>query len=189
MSSQDEDQGSKAGLVVIVGVVAVALLVALGMAIRHSFKSAAGSVVAEVAADAASAAPAEGASGAVAGAADTAADTLVDLSPTGPALATVYFGSGQADVAADADAALAQAVQALAGAAGKKVLLSGYHDSTGDPARNAELAKERAKAVRAALVARGLSADQVLLRKPEVTTGGGSDQEARRVEIRVVDAP
>lgn len=182
MSSQDEDQGTKAGLVVIVGVVAVALLVALGMAIRHSFKSAAGPVVAEVAADAASAA-------AGAGAADAAADSLVDLSPTGPALATVYFGSGQADVAADADAALAQAVQALAGAAGKKVLLSGYHDSTGDPAQNAELAKQRAKAVRAALVARGLSVEQVLLRKPEVTTGGGSDQEARRVEIRVVDAP
>lgn len=186
MSSQDEDQGTKAGLVVIVGVVAVALLVALGMAIRHSFKSAAAPVVAEVAADAASAAaPA----GAASGAADAAADTLVDLSPTGPALTTVYFGSGQAGVAADADAALAQAVQALAGAAGKKLLLSGYHDSTGDPARNAELAKERAKAVRAALVARGLSQEQVLLRKPEVTAGGGSDQEARRVEIRVVDAP
>jgi outer membrane protein OmpA-like peptidoglycan-associated protein len=177
--SQDQDQGSKAGVVVAFAVIAVALVVALGMALRQSFKSAAGPVVAaEVQASAAAASTTA-----------DAAEQLVDLSPTGAALATVYFGSGQAAVDATADAALAQAVTALAGSTSKKVLLSGYHDTTGDPARNAELAKERAKAVRAALVAQGVPLAQVLLRKPEVTTGGGSDQEARRVEIRLIDAP
>ena len=83
---------------------------------------------------------------------------------------------------------LAKTVAELAGSSTKKVLLSGYHDTTGDPAHNAELAKQRAKSVRAALVAKGVALEQVLLRKPEVTAGGGSDQEARRVEIRVIDA-
>ena len=69
------------------------------------------------------------------------------------------------------------------------MLLSGYHDSTGDPAMNAELAKQRAKAVRAALVVAGVPLQQVLMRKPESTTGSGTDREARRVEIRIVDAP
>jgi outer membrane protein OmpA-like peptidoglycan-associated protein len=172
--SQDQDQGSKAGVVVAFAVIAVALVVALGMALRQSFKSAAAPVVAAAVQASAAAEPAE---------------QLVDLSPTGEALATVYFGSGQSAVDAAGDAALAKVIEALAGGAGKKVLLSGYHDTTGDPAHNAELAKERAKAVRAALVAKGVPLAQVLLRKPEVTAGGGSDQEARRVEIRLVDAP
>lgn len=172
MSSQDEDQGTRAGLIVLVGVVAAALAVALSMAIRHSFKSAAAPAVA-----AAASAPAQ-----------TVGEVLVDLTPTGAALVTVYFESAQSAVTADDEAALVQAVQALAGGAGKKVLLSGYHDTTGDPARNAELAKERAKAVRAALVAKGVPLEQVLLRKPEVTAGGGTDKEARRVEIRIIEA-
>ena len=181
MSSQDEDQGGKAGLVVAFGAVALAVVVALSMAIRQSFKSVAAPAVAE----AASAAPAMAGTAAV----DASAEQLVDLSPTGAPLATVYFASGASAVGAEADAALAKTVEALAGSPSKKVLLSGYHDTTGDPARNAELAKERAKAVRAALLAQGVPLAQVLLRKPEVTAGGGSEQEARRVEIRVIEAP
>ena len=84
---------------------------------------------------------------------------------------------------------LAEVVKALAGDGARRVLLSGYHDSTGDPAMNAELAKQRAKAVRAALVVAGVPLQQVLMRKPESTTGSGTDREARRVEIRIVDAP
>lgn len=187
MSSQDEDQGSKAGLVVAFAAVALAVIVALSMAVRQSFKSAAAPLVAQASSAAVPAAPAaavEAASGVAAG-----ADQLVDLTPTGAALSTVFFGSGQAAVDAAADAALAKVVEALAGSTTKKVLLSGYHDTSGDPVRNAELAKERAKAVRAALVAKGVPVAQVLLRKPEVTAGGGSAEEARRVEIRVIDAP
>jgi outer membrane protein OmpA-like peptidoglycan-associated protein len=190
MSSQDEDQGSKAGLVVAFGAVALAVVVALSMAVRHSFKSAAAPLVAQ-SASAAVPAPSAAVAASPAASADAGAgaDQLVDLTPTGAALSTVFFGSGQAALDAAADAALAKVVEALAGSTSKKVLLSGYHDTTGDPARNAELAKERAKAVRAALVAKGVPLAQVLLRKPEVTAGGGSDQEARRVEIRVIDAP
>ncbi len=116
------------------------------------------------------------------------ADTLVDIVATGPALGTAYFESASADVQADAKAAVEIAVKALADNPGKRVLLSGFHDATGDAAQNAELAKQRAKAVREALVAAGVAKDAVLLRKPESTTGTGTDREARRVEIRLIDA-
>jgi outer membrane protein OmpA-like peptidoglycan-associated protein len=65
------------------------------------------------------------------------------------------------------------------------VLLSGYHDETGGAAVNAEVAKDRAVAVKDALVAAGLAADKVKMRKPAVTLGGADPAEARRVEVRV----
>ena len=56
-------------------------------------------------------------------------------------------------------------------------------DATGDPAKNEELAKQRALAVSAALKAAGIADDKVDLKKPEAMTGGGSSAEARRVEV------
>ena len=64
-----------------------------------------------------------------------------------------YFASGKADLAPGAVEALGDAI--AAGKAGKKLVLSGFHDATGDPAKNAELAKKRAFAVRDALKAAG----------------------------------
>ena len=124
---------------------------------------------------------------AAAASATEAEDVLVDYTTTTAALATVYFESASAALQPDADPALAETVKALAADPGKRVLLSGYHDATGDPAMNAELAKQRAKAVRAALLVAGVPLNQVLLRKPESTTGTGTEREARRVEIRIVD--
>ena len=169
MSDDDRDDSRKVGLWVVFTSVAVLLLGVLGFAVTRSLKS-----------PSAPAAPT--AVAAASGASAEAADVLVDLTPTGPALAVLYFETGSASVGAE-DAA------ALAGEGARRVLLSGYHDSTGDPAMNAELAKQRAKAVRAALVVAGVPLQQVLMRKPESTTGSGTDREARRVEIRIVDAP
>ena len=50
---------------------------------------------------------------------------------------------------------------------------------------NAEVAKDRAVAVKDALIAAGLAADKVKMRKPAVTLGGADPAEARRVEVRV----
>ena len=94
-----------------------------------------------------------------------------------------YFASAKADLAAGANEALADVVKAVAD--GKKLLVSGFHDSTGDLAKNEELAKHRAFAVRDALKALGVSDDKLELKKPEVMTGTGSDAEARRVEVSV----
>jgi outer membrane protein OmpA-like peptidoglycan-associated protein len=65
------------------------------------------------------------------------------------------------------------------------VALTGYTDKTGDVAKNEELAKSRASAVRDALKAAGVAEASVEMKPPMfVEVGaGGSDAEARRVEI------
>jgi outer membrane protein OmpA-like peptidoglycan-associated protein len=65
------------------------------------------------------------------------------------------------------------------------VALSGFHDPRGSQAKNEQLALERAGAVRKALVAAGIAADRIDLRKPDVMVGSGSKEEARRVEVGV----
>jgi len=92
-----------------------------------------------------------------------------------------YFASGKADLAAGTPDALGEIVKGVA--AGRKAVISGYHDATGDAAVNEELAKQRALAVQAALKALGIGEDKIELRKPEVTTASGSNAEARRVEV------
>ncbi|MDY0107537.1 MAG: OmpA family protein, partial [Giesbergeria sp.] len=57
-----------------------------------------------------------------------------------------FFASGKADLAAGANDALADVVKGVA--EGKNAIVSGFHDATGDAAQNAELAKNRALAVR-----------------------------------------
>ncbi len=92
-----------------------------------------------------------------------------------------YFASAKADLATGANAALADVVKGVA--EGKKAVVSGFHDATGDAAVNAELAKQRAYAVRDALKALGVAEDKIELKKPEESTASGSNAEARRVEV------
>ena len=92
-----------------------------------------------------------------------------------------YFASGKADVAAGANEALADVVNGVA--AGKKAIVSGFHDATGSAAVNAELSKQRAVAVRDALIALGVAEGSIELRKPEQMQASGSSAEARRVEV------
>ena len=113
-------------------------------------------------------------------------DVLVEGPLVGDVAGTLYFALGQAALPDDAGVAIAAIKAAADGAPGRKLVLSGFHDATGDPAKNAELAKNRAKAVRAALQAAGLDAARLALRKPESTTGDGDDRQARRVEVRLL---
>lgn len=92
-----------------------------------------------------------------------------------------YFASGKADLAPGALTALGEAIAAAKG--GARLVISGFHDATGDPAFNAELAKQRALAVRDALTGAGVAEASLELKKPEMTTGSGADAEARRVEV------
>ncbi len=93
-----------------------------------------------------------------------------------------YFASGKADLAAGAAAALADVIKGVAG--GKKAVISGFHDASGDPAKNAELARQRAFAARDALKAAGVSEDKIELKKPE-QLNAGSAADARRVEVKL----
>lgn len=92
-----------------------------------------------------------------------------------------YFATAKAEPAAGANEALADVVKGVA--EGKKAVVCGFHDATGDAALNAELAKQRAVAVAEALKALGVAEDKVELKKPEETTATGSNAEARRVEV------
>lgn len=92
-----------------------------------------------------------------------------------------YFASGSADVAAGANEALADVVKGVA--EGKKAVVSGFHDDTGGAALNAELAKQRALAVRDALMALGVAEGSIELKKPEQMLASGNNAEARRVEV------
>lgn len=113
------------------------------------------------------------------------ATTEAEIVAVGEPLAKVYFAVGEAALSADDQTVVTKTVAALAASPQGIVLLSGFHDPSGDAARNAELAKARAGAVRDALVAAGVAAERVKMRKPESTVGSGSAEEGRRVEIRV----
>lgn len=92
-----------------------------------------------------------------------------------------FFASGKADVAEGGGKALEQVVAGLA--TGKKVVISGFHDAAGDPAKNAELAKQRAMAVAALLKGAGVADDKIELKKPEQAQADGPAHFARRVEV------
>lgn len=126
------------------------------------------------------------AAAAVAPAAAAAAETLLEGPLAGDVAGTLYFATGAATLPEDAAAAITAIKIAADAAPAAKLVLSGFHDASGDPVKNAELAKERAKAVRAALQAAGLDPARIALRKPESTTGDGDDKQARRVEVRLL---
>ncbi|MBL8286492.1 MAG: sodium-translocating pyrophosphatase [Rubrivivax sp.] len=135
-------------------------------------------VVAAPAATAAASAAAMPAAVPAAAAADGASVTVEN------GVVKFFFASGKADLAAGAQQALADIVKGVA--AGKKAVISGFADATGNAEQNAELAKQRAFAVRDALKAQGVAEDKIELKKPEQVTGSGDPAQARRVEVSLM---
>lgn len=122
-----------------------------------------------------------------AAAAKAPADELIDAPLIGTVVGKLYFETGKSELPADGYETSLAVVKAMNAQLGGPLVLSGFHDATGDPARNAELAKQRAMVVRESLRRAGADMSRVRLRKPESTTGGGDDKEARRVEIRLLN--
>jgi len=110
---------------------------------------------------------------------------VTPAAPVGMTLpAKVYFDVGAAAIGADGGSKIAD-VADLAKKDGLKLSVTGYTDKTGDVAKNEELAKSRASAVRDALKAAGVAEANIEMKPPmfvEVGAAGG-DAEARRVEI------
>lgn len=201
MSTQNDDNQ---GVVwtVLIGVVLLAISLAIGFGLYRTMGGAApatavaGSSATLGAGSPAGVAPATdsaaaGAAGVAAGTANGAAPAstadMTTAAADGPSIRVengvvkFYFASGSAVLAPGAADALGDVVKGVA--AGQTAVISGYHDTTGDPAQNEELAKQRALAVRDALKALGIGDDKLDLKKPEVTTATGSNAEARRVEV------
>lgn len=197
MSSQDNDQDNRVVAVVLISTILLAVGLALGMGISKARSggsasaSASGEMTATASAEAApagdaTAAPAEGTADGAAAAAPAMAASADDASVViENGVVKFYFASGKADLAPGALAALGDAIAAAK--AGKRLVLSGFHDATGNAAMNAELAKQRAMSVRDALVGAGVAESSLELKKPEESTGSGNDAEARRVEVTIVE--
>jgi len=185
MSNQNDD-GQGVMWTVLIGVVLLAISLAIGVGLYWTGKGAPAAGGASASATGVSgAAPAGGlaVSDAASGAANAAATAGVDGASVrvDNGVVKFYFASGRTELAAGAREALADVVKGVA--AGQTAVISGFHDTTGDPAKNEELAKQRAFAVRDALVSLGIGEDKLDLHKPEVTTAAGSNAEARRVEV------
>ena len=168
----EQDEGAAVGLWAVLGIITLLLFGLIGGLVIRSINAKHADKPAAVAAPPAAAAQ---------------ADALVDVPLSGVIVVRVLFDLDKSELQADAPAALAPAVKALADAPGKKLVIAGFHDPSGHAAHNAELAKQRAIAVRAALIAQGADGMLVLLRKPEQTALDGPPEEARRVEVRLVD--
>lgn len=185
MSSQSDDEqlGLVLGLVfAIVAVVLAAVIAVVLPRFSGAHRPDPAAAVATLPDDAASA-PVAPASAAVvpspaqsAQAASDAASITVEYG-----VVKFYFASGKAELAPGAGDALVDVVRAAK--SGQKVLIAGFHDSQGNAAANAELARRRALAVHDALKEAGVPASRITLQKPEQMAGSGSDAEARRVEI------
>lgn len=177
-SSDDEQLGLVLGLVFAIIALVIALVIGAALQRRGAPVLPALPAVAGAAALPALAAPvpAAPATAPSAQAVSDAASITVEYG-----VVKFYFASGKADMAPGAGAALVDVVRAAR--SGKKVVISGFHDPKGNAAVNAELARQRALAVRDALTAAGVADSQITLQKTEQVAGSGSDAEARRVEI------
>jgi K(+)-stimulated pyrophosphate-energized sodium pump len=122
------------------------------------------------------------AAGTVAAAAGTAASAAATLAK--PDAVKVYFDVDKFDPPADLSQMIVKLVDYAKSSPNAKLAISGYHDHSGNPAANEELAKNRAKIVLEALKAAGVPEDRLMLLKPQVVDAG-MGLEARRVEVNV----
>ncbi|SFP25144.1 Outer membrane protein OmpA [Variovorax sp. OK605] len=187
MSDDDSQQNFILGFVM--ALIALVIFFVVGIVLWHK-----GHNPAAAAAQAAAAKPAVVISAPAPGAEPKLAEvteTVTVTIPDGASIRVVngvvnfYFATGSADLAPGAAEALAAVIKGVE--SGRKAVVSGYHDTTGDPAVNEQLAKKRAEMIRDVLVGLGVPAAKVDLQKPEVTAGSGNNAEARRVEVKLVD--
>jgi len=161
----ESDSESSIGVAIAIAVAIFAALFAVGMATGTSLGIFSGGKPAAV----------------VPGTAAPAAATAAP--PAAVTEARLYFDLAKYELPADALTTLAPLVSALQLNDNARLLISGYHDASGNLVANAELAKQRAFAVRELLMTAGVPADRIDMLKPLVTTGGADPQEARRVDV------
>ncbi|MDB5731701.1 MAG: hypothetical protein JWQ03_1596 [Variovorax sp.] len=188
MPANDEDSQQRFALGFLFALIALVVFTVVGVTVyKYGIAHAPAPVAMAPAAPAVPATPAAPAVPAMA----VVSETVVAVVPEGASIqvgngvVNFYFATGSADLAPGAAEALATVIQGVQG--GRKAVVSGFHDTTGDAAINEQLARKRAQMVQDVLVGLGVPASKVELRKPAVTTASGSNAEARRVEVRLVD--
>jgi outer membrane protein OmpA-like peptidoglycan-associated protein len=164
MSSND-DESTRYGLAVVAGVVGLVVIGVLVLAIsRISHKAVAPST-------------------AVAMPPSLSVPARMDAGFAPPE--KLYFAVGSDALPADSNDVLSRVAESARAQYGVSVLIAGFHDASGNAEFNADLAKRRALAVRHALEAYGVSPERLVMNRPELTSGGADEKEARRVELRL----
>ncbi|RTQ31467.1 OmpA family protein [Variovorax gossypii] len=185
MSDDDSQQNFILGFVM--ALIALVIFFVVGIVLWHKGHNVAAAKPAPAPAAVVISAPPAGAAPRLA----EVTETVTVVIPDGASIRVVdgvvnfYFATGSADLAPGAAEALAAVIKGVE--SGRKAVISGFHDTTGDAAINEQLAKKRAEMVRDVLVGLGVPAAKVDLQKPAVTAGSGNNAEARRVEVKLVD--
>ncbi|MQQ99606.1 OmpA family protein [Glaciimonas sp. GS1] len=96
----------------------------------------------------------------------------------------IFFAEGKSAVPTAAATDLSSIATYMKEHPEAKASISGFNDASGNADVNAEVSKNRAKAVRDTLSAAGVSTDRIELEKPQATTAGDTAA-ARRVEVTV----
>ncbi|NJM42835.1 MAG: OmpA family protein [Brachymonas sp.] len=178
MFSQDDDRDNRFALGLIFLLVGAVVASVIGFAAYKARSGAAKKPEVPAVAAVASAAPV-----AAAESSPVAADAASVKVENG--IVKFYFASGKVELVQDGAKALADILAAAK--TGQKVGISGYVDPSGDAAKNAELAKQRAFAVRDLLTSSGVPEGQIVLVRPnDIKAGATSAAEGRRVEVFMI---
>jgi K(+)-stimulated pyrophosphate-energized sodium pump len=177
MSAQNDD-GTGVALGAGVGVIVLVLGLVFGIVMhQHNNKKAVAMAKAAAPAAPAAAAAAPAAAASSAAPAGDAASVMVENG-----VVKFYFAPGKAELAQDGAKALTDILAAAK--TGKKIGISGFVDPSGDPQKNAELAKERAFAVKELLTSSGVPDGQIVMVRPnDIKAGATTAAEGRRVEV------
>ena len=116
-------------------------------------------------------------------------ERVIETATTLPAAAPeavsvqVYFDGDETQLSNDDRVKIASIAETVK-TQDRPVTITGYSDRVGDEAQSIEVAKHRADAVREALVAEGITEKMIVMDPPTVVSGAGTDEEARRVDIK-----
>ena len=106
-----------------------------------------------------------------------------------PNVAKVYFETDSDVLTPQGAQALGPLVRMLASDPDLAVDIAGHADKSGMSSHNTQLAKDRAKAVRAALIGQGVRPEQTRLAAPQVIADAADSHEARRVDVVAAPSP
>ena len=99
-----------------------------------------------------------------------------------PEMLQIFFAPSSTEIPLGAENALQEIVTAIESQPAR-IRIAGFHDTTGNPQQNIVLAKQRAEKVQKRLIALGVAATAIEVKKPGIAIVGIDHSEARRVEI------
>lgn len=104
-----------------------------------------------------------------------------------PKVAKLYFARGVSRFPIDLGQSMADVVVYLRAHTDSNVSVVGFHDDSGQAEWNQRLSAKRSSYVRQILLGAGVADSRIKVKIPDQTLGSGSPEEARRVEVEVLN--